>query len=638
MSQLESITIDRSRISLQLNTIVSFEGKPFKIINILNSDDIVISSLDSAKCLQVDAKKLTIFEVENEASAELNKGDYDISAEAWKTAINRYEAIKPLIEYSTSELVKQRAKEYDVHEVTFWKWLKAYRTHSSILALVPKKRGWSNDKSRMSPLVTSIINKAIQDDYLNAKKPIISKVIETVMAECMHLKIEPPHENSIRRRIQSLNEYQVVKARLGKKAANDQFKAVAGSFPNADYPLAFVQIDHTPLDIEIVDDEYREAIGTPYLTLAIDVFSRMVVGYHISLEAPSATSVAMCVSSCVLSKKRKLIELDIDAEWQVEGLMDTIHTDNGSDFRTNHLSLACLKHGINWEYRPIGGARFGGHIERLLGIVNLQMHILDGTKFSNIKAKGTYDSAKNACMTLNELEYHIVYWITKIYHHKRHSKIEMSPFQKWEEGVWGTKTTAGTGLKERVKDEDTFFIDFLPEFESTIQRVGVQKDNLFYFADCLRMWVNSLDPEDKTKKKKRKFIFKRNPRDISLIWFYEPNSNTYFKVPTAKREIPPISIYEYKQVQKYLRSERKDSKDQQEIYQAILHLREHLKKSITLTRKQRRETQRQKENAKATQHLSPKNQRDEKRLTVSEKTQPINDLWNTPLTAFEDLR
>ncbi|TPU26879.1 transposase family protein, partial [Acinetobacter baumannii] len=109
---------------------------------------------------------------------------------------------------------------------------------------------------------------------------------------------------------------------------------------NADYPLAYVQIDHTPLDIEIVDDEFREAIGKPHLTLAIDVFSRMIVGYYLSLEAPSTTSVAMCIASCILSKKRKLIELNIDAEWQVEGIMDSVHTDNGPDFRTNHISKA----------------------------------------------------------------------------------------------------------------------------------------------------------------------------------------------------------------------------------------------------------------------------------------------------------
>ncbi len=59
-----------------------------------------------------------------------------------------------------------------------------------------------------------------------------------------------------------------------------------------------------------------------------------------------------------------------------------------------------------------------------------------------------------------------------------------------------------------------------------------------------------------------------------MIWFYEPNTNTYFKVPTAKREIPSIGLHEYRQVQAYLKSERLDTVDQDAIYRAIIYLRE----------------------------------------------------------------
>ncbi len=58
----------------------------------------------------------------------------------------------------------------------------------------------------------------------------------------------------------------------------------------------------------------------------------------------------------------------MDGEWDIEGMMDSVHSDNGSDFRTNHLHKACLKYDINWEYRPIGGAKIWWAIfQRLLG-------------------------------------------------------------------------------------------------------------------------------------------------------------------------------------------------------------------------------------------------------------------------------
>lgn len=64
-----------------------------------------------------------------------------------------------------------------------------------------------------------------------------------------------------------------------------------------------IQIDHTPVDLMLVDNEHRKSIGRPYLTLAIDVYSRMITGYYLSLDPPSATSVAMCVARSILQKR-----------------------------------------------------------------------------------------------------------------------------------------------------------------------------------------------------------------------------------------------------------------------------------------------------------------------------------------------
>ena len=141
----------------------------------------------------------------------------------------------------------------------------------------------------------------------------------------------------------------------------------------------------------------------------------------------------------------------------------------------------------------------------------------------------------------------------------------------------------------------------------------------------------------KLKRRKKKFLFKRDPRDISMIWFYEPNSNRYFKVPTTIREIPPISLFEYRQVQTYLRSESRDDENQEEIYQAILHLREKVDEAKSLTRKQRRANQRRKENSKVNiDHHSQIN--NEKPSVQVQIDQSSNDLWQTNLTAFDDLR
>jgi transposase InsO family protein len=43
------------------------------------------------------------------------------------------------------------------------------------------------------------------------------------------------------------------------------------------------------MDLIVVDPIDREPIGRPWLTVAIDTYSRCIAGFHVTLEAPSAT-------------------------------------------------------------------------------------------------------------------------------------------------------------------------------------------------------------------------------------------------------------------------------------------------------------------------------------------------------------
>ena len=63
--------------------------------------------------------------------------------------------------------------------------------------------------------------------------------------------------------------------------------------------LEQVQIDHTPVDVIVVDERYRLPIGRPYVTAGIDVASRCVAGLVVTLEAPSALSVGLCLAHMV---------------------------------------------------------------------------------------------------------------------------------------------------------------------------------------------------------------------------------------------------------------------------------------------------------------------------------------------------
>jgi putative transposase len=111
----------------------------------------------------------------------------------------------------------------------------------------------------------------------------------------------------------------VTRKRLGGDAARG-LRPASGETPVPSGPLGLVQIDHTTMDVIIVDEIEREPIGRPSLTLAIDVFSRCIIGMLLTLEAPSATSVGLCLAHAVSDKRAWLESLGLDTGmWPISG-------------------------------------------------------------------------------------------------------------------------------------------------------------------------------------------------------------------------------------------------------------------------------------------------------------------------------
>lgn len=384
-------------------------------------------------------------------------------------------------------------------------------------------------------------------------------------------------------------------ARYGQKVAREMHDPIMGSVPDANWPLALVMVDHTELPVMVVEEETRRVIGRPWVTFAIDAFSRIIPGMYLSLDAPSAMSAGMCLSHSILPKEKWLAERGIEAEWPCWGVMGILHMDNAKEFRGNMLRAACEEYTIDLHLRPVKTPHYGGYIERLMGTVSEELKNVPGTTFGNFKEKGEYDSEGNAIMTLAELERWLVLFIAQ-YHHRLHSGIGTSPLAKYREGLLGAKGRPGRGLPARRLDEEKVRIDFMPFEARTIQDYGVQWD-LTYYADVLRPWINSRDPSN--PKLKRYFRFRRDPRDISHIYFFEPNAKQYFQVPYRDLSQPPISYWEYREAKEAARKDGLKDIDERTVFHYARKLRVEVEQAMAKTKSARRKKQRNVEHAKA---------------------------------------
>lgn len=481
-----------------------------------------------------------------------------ISDKDWKIANRRYAIIKPIldrertnnIEVNKTVLIREISEENSIGYATIYRWLNQFNTTGLISSLAPTKRSGGRGKSRLSPEVDEVIEETIKSFYLTAQRRSKKDTAKEVIRRCKNASIDPPHFNTVYNRLASVSKKVVLGKRLGYTETSQKVDATPGTYSEAKNPLDIIQIDHTVLDIIVVSEEDRNPIGRPQITLAIDVYSRMVAGLYISFDPPGSLGTGICLSNAILPKDDVCSKYDLKTEWPVWGVMQNIHLDNAKEFKGSMIKKASEEYGFIVNWRPKGKSRYGGHIERLLGTLSKRIHCLPGTTFSDIKYRSNYNSEEKATMTLEEFEKWIHIQIVDVYHNEFHTGIGATPLQMYSEGIFGSDRKEGAGLPLMKLNPDKVRLDFLPHIERTIQRTGVVIDHIRFYSDIFRNYLfekawNSSDQFVKNLRSK-KFIFKRDPRDISKIYFFDQKEARYAEIPYADVRRPPMSIWEYR--------------------------------------------------------------------------------------------
>jgi len=468
-----------------------------------------------------------------------------IREKAWCEAVLRGQAIRDMIAApATKAAVEEIAARYGVDASTLYRWFSAYRKGSGRLSALAPKKGGSKHHSRLDPRVEALLCEAVDQFFLKQPRKPITSVWDDLDDACQAAGLEPPHVNTLRNRIARLEKHLVLERRYSARVAREKLGALPSSFEGASAPHALVQIDHTKGDVLLVDEETRLPIGRPWLTLVEDIYSRMILGFYVSLDPPSALSVGLAIAHAVLPKDAWLAEHGIDLVWPCQGLLGCVYVDSGLDLNGSLMKRGCQEHGIDLQNRPLGQPDFGGHIERLIGTLMRKTHELPGTTYSNVAEKGDYDATAQACMTLQEFETWIAQYILGVYHNRPHRGIDrQSPRQRYEAWFQEHGKTFGITGAPLPEDPQRFRLDFLPFKEQTIQRYGVEMlHGTCYFADVLRPFIKERDAEN--PEKGRRFRFAYDPRDISIIYFWHPVAEEYIPIPWKDSSQRPMSLWE----------------------------------------------------------------------------------------------
>lgn len=504
----------------------------------------------------------------------------DIDDAAWREAVAREAIIRPLASKGRLSLVEIGAacRALGLRRSRLYTLIERYRAAPVTSSLAGDAPGPAKGSRLLSSDLEALIEEAIRDKYLTRQKPSISALHDHVRHLCRARGLTAPSWKAVRARVDLIDRRTLVGAREGAKAARDLFKPVVQEY-RADHALHIVQIDHTPVDLFVVDAVHRRPIQRPWLTLAIDVASRMVAGFYLSLEAPSSASVALAIHHAVMSKSAWLAARGVHGDWPVAGLPDVIHVDNAPEFHGPGLERGAAEHGIKLIHRPVATPHYGGHIERLIGTIMGSVHLLPGTTFSDIVSRGTYDPERHAAMTLDELERWLALEIVGRYHAEVHSALHVPPIAAWQDAVAGRRAPL-----RMPYDEKQFLYDFLPFEQRSIRRDGVRLFNLRYWDDVLSLGAGRLG---------RPLRVKYDPRDLSRV-FVEGPDGTHWPIRYADLRRPRITLGEHRMALAKLKERGVRLTDEQLIFDTVEAQRELLEVATAATKLARRQAERRK--------------------------------------------
>ncbi len=559
-----------SIVNYKAGNIVYLGNDQYEILKPVSLRDVLAKSVATGvqKVLPVLSLRSAPLSVEN---GDTKTPVEHVDEDHWDVAVHRHKIIKPLLEapHLTRAMVIKVAKQWGLSPSTVYRHLSMFKTTGTVSALVPKFDLRGKGTSKLPPGTLAIVEDMKDNFYLNPTKehpkPTIKESYSEIKQRCKTAGVRIPAKGTVYSLFGKIPASDLAKRREGKSDSGNKFLAKPGKFPGGNYPLDVIQIDHTPLNVMVVDEIYRESIKRPYLTVAIDVNSRMVYGYYIALEKPSYYSVSQCITIGILPKDQFLRSISVEGQWDIWGKPRLILADNAWEFQGQEMTRVCADHDIILEWTPVKKPEYKAHIERLCGTLSEKIRRLQGATFASIEERGSYDSEEEAVMTMAELEKWFGNMVVNEYHNDIHTGIGMTPKRKYEMGILGDGTTPGVGLPSAIEDEDQLRISLLPFEERVVQKTGLWIECIQYWSDTLKDWANV-----KNKKSKNgKYIIKINPKSMKIVHFYDPELKRYFPVPYRDISKPDMTIWELRDAKAYLKKQGIEHYDEAKIFEAV---------------------------------------------------------------------
>lgn len=412
---------------------------------------------------------------------------------------------------------------------TLTRWLEAWKAAGgNAEGLVPQQGG--NRSDRLSAEERELLQDTLERHYLVSSRPSVVTVMRDVRAafEAVNAARSPgqhmrmPGRSTIYESVTAIDRCTLDYTRHGKAKAEHEWRVV-GSGPVCERANEAWEIDHTRVDVIVVDEASGLPIGRPWVSVALDRHSRMVVGFRIGFEAPSAETALDLLRICVAPKDELLRTFPaVRGDWPCHGVPGTVVTDNGREFKSKSFAEACLRLGCEVEYTPVLKAWYKGRVERHFRyLAESVFHRIPGTTFSRTSLRGDIAPERLARVTLAKLREHVAMFLVDVYPNKVNRMLGgLTPLRLWNESVARHGIALPPSPAELLA-ATAHVVWRVP------QRYGVEVEGLRYNGEALLAYrvVRGLPREVKVRV---------DPGDLARVSFVHPETGAAHELRVAE--------------------------------------------------------------------------------------------------------
>jgi len=440
----------------------------------------------------------------------------------------------------------------------YWAW---HRAGKDRLALVPRaeRKGARGCPRRNSwlfkhPQVHRLMEEAISTVYLNkARRPIAAvtrRVLDDLQrrnarlpaAQAIPVPREAALARAIARRIAQMDPWEVDRERWGRRIA-DMRHAPKKPQQLATRILQRVEIDHSPLKVVVGTD--AGPIGQPWLTILIDYYSRLVVGFCLSFEPPSYAVLMEAMRHAILPKTYLTERYPkVQGIWPCCGLPEKLVCDRGPDLTSNDLEDAAFQLGIELDFNPPRTPHFKGTVESFFDGLGDQLSAsLPGRTFRNWADRADYKPDDGPLLSYEALLEIIHLYLVDVYSIAKHPTAGVTRLEMWQESAAVHSPTLPAAA-------DDLLVLLAKHADRTLSARGIELGGMFYTSDDLMALRSEMAAHNVHVDR---LSIRYNPWDLGEVWVLNPVDNRYLKAMAVDPAMKGMTAYQWRVLKRAVR-------------------------------------------------------------------------------------